>query len=317
MRRVLSGLVCVLVLLFGSWPRTHAQTLFVSGQNIQPVFEGWQKNPDGTFDFVFGYLNRNYEEEPFVPIGASNSFEPGPVDRGQPTHFYTRRQAFVFSVRVPADWGKKELVWTLNHNGKAATAIASLMPVWEIDEFVWKANRGSGIEGRLSEDNPINKPPTVTLQGPDAVTVTLPQTLTVTVSVSDDGNPGPRKVNSVSGAVGGAVVRSEPPGAPSDSPSRTLQSVTRLDKVSAFQAWETGLSLTFLHYRGPGTVTFDPMVTKVKPVGAALSGRVTATARFSQPGTYVIRAVGDDSNYTAGTNLTVTVKSAEPQRSGR
>src|SRR5262245_53559281 len=63
-----------------------------SGENVAPVYEGWEKNADGTFSLVFGYLNRNYEEEPEIPVGANNNFSPGTADRGQPTHFYTRRQ---------------------------------------------------------------------------------------------------------------------------------------------------------------------------------------------------------------------------------
>ena len=30
-----------------------------SGQDIQPVFEGWSQNADGSFAMHFGYLNRN------------------------------------------------------------------------------------------------------------------------------------------------------------------------------------------------------------------------------------------------------------------
>ncbi|MEE2965742.1 MAG: hypothetical protein VX427_16565, partial [Acidobacteriota bacterium] len=53
-----------------------AQT-YHSGQNLQPVFEGWEQNRDGSFNFVFGYLNRNYEEELSIPIGPNNFLEPG------------------------------------------------------------------------------------------------------------------------------------------------------------------------------------------------------------------------------------------------
>ena len=31
-----------------------------SGQDVQPVFEGWARVPNGTFDLYFGYLNRNW-----------------------------------------------------------------------------------------------------------------------------------------------------------------------------------------------------------------------------------------------------------------
>src|SRR5215475_6227167 len=88
------------------------------GQDVVPVYEGWKPNPDGTFAMYFGYFNRNYQEELDIPIGANNNTEPGP-DHGQPTHFYPRRQMFVFKIDVPKDWGlERRLVWTLNIRGK-------------------------------------------------------------------------------------------------------------------------------------------------------------------------------------------------------
>ena len=108
--RCVGRLACALVV--GAASAAAAQT-YHSGQNLQPVFEGWEQNADGSFNMVFGYLNRNYEEHLDVPIGPDNHFEPGPADQGQPTFFYPRRQRFSFRVRVPADWGSKELVWTV------------------------------------------------------------------------------------------------------------------------------------------------------------------------------------------------------------
>ena len=32
---------------------------FNSGQSVQPIFEGWSRLPDGSFNLHFGYLNRN------------------------------------------------------------------------------------------------------------------------------------------------------------------------------------------------------------------------------------------------------------------
>jgi hypothetical protein len=289
-----------------------AQTMFLSGQSVQPIFEGWQQNPDGTFSFLFGYLNRNYEEEPFISVGANNTFEPGAADRGQPTHFYPRRQQFVFAVTVPADWGKQELVWTLTHNGQKSTAVASLAPVWMLEEGVWKANRGSGINGRTSKTVPMNKPPSVTVVGSDAVTVTLPQTLTLTVAASDDGRPGPRKPRANARRPGDQTDAQALPVAISGLPSRTRQAgPTTQDKVLARNAYETGLAVTWLHYRGAGSATFEPMTSPIKPEGADLTGRATTTVHFSEPGTYVIRVVGDDGNLTNGTNVTVTVRAAD------
>jgi hypothetical protein len=92
------------------------------GQDVTPAFEGWMANLDGTFTLYFGYMNRNYEEELDIPVGADNNIEPG-GDRGQPTHFYSRRQRLVFSMVVPKDWGpERKVVWTLNIRGRTNVA---------------------------------------------------------------------------------------------------------------------------------------------------------------------------------------------------
>ena len=66
----------LLVAAFAGFPRTSAQVT-ATGQDVAPVFEGWEQNADGTFNLVFGYFNRNWEEEVDVPIGPENSIEPG------------------------------------------------------------------------------------------------------------------------------------------------------------------------------------------------------------------------------------------------
>src|SRR5262249_48905492 len=113
---ITAGLVAAILL-----PRAGAQAP-ARGQNIVPVYEGFWRNADGTFDVMFGYYNRNWEEEINVPVGPENILDPGGPDRGQPTHFFSRRNQFVFKVRVPCDFGTKEIVWTLT--GHAVTANA-------------------------------------------------------------------------------------------------------------------------------------------------------------------------------------------------
>ena len=49
---------------------------FNSGQSVVPYFEGWIRNADGTFDMVFGYFNRNYQQEFAIPAGPDNNVEP-------------------------------------------------------------------------------------------------------------------------------------------------------------------------------------------------------------------------------------------------
>ena len=65
---------------------------YARGQDVSPTFDGWERNPDGTFSMWFGYYNRNTEEEVDVPIGPENNFDLGNGDQGQPTHFYTGRK---------------------------------------------------------------------------------------------------------------------------------------------------------------------------------------------------------------------------------
>ena len=90
-----------------------------SGTTVQPFYEGWQKMPNGKTVMWFGYLNRNFEEETDVPLGAENKFDLHP-DMGQPTHFYPRRHLFVFNVEIPDNWpADKRLVWTVTAHGKA------------------------------------------------------------------------------------------------------------------------------------------------------------------------------------------------------
>ena len=40
--------------------RVSAQVRYATGQDVVPVFEGWERNADGSFNMVFGYMNRNY-----------------------------------------------------------------------------------------------------------------------------------------------------------------------------------------------------------------------------------------------------------------
>ncbi|MBL6905891.1 MAG: hypothetical protein ISR27_10230, partial [Pseudomonadales bacterium] len=113
------------------------------GQHIEPAYEGWRPNADGTFSFMFGYMNENWTEQPDVAIGDNNFFSPGDADRGQPTHFLPRRNRFTFEVVVPSDWGERELVWTLNVNGIERKAYATLKDDYLVDNMVIASETGS------------------------------------------------------------------------------------------------------------------------------------------------------------------------------
>ena len=110
------------------------QLVYLSGQTVAPAFEGWELNPDGSYNMVFGYFNRNLDEHLHVPIGPDNNIEPGGPDQGQPTYFFPRRNRFHFKIRVPADFGDQELVWTLTTQGQTERAYATLIPEYIIDK---------------------------------------------------------------------------------------------------------------------------------------------------------------------------------------
>ena len=89
--------------------------------NVTGAFEGWFKNPDGTFSLLLGYFNRTERQEFDIPIGSDNRIEPGGPDRGQPTHFLTGRQWGMFAVKVPANFGQNKITWTITANGKTGS----------------------------------------------------------------------------------------------------------------------------------------------------------------------------------------------------
>src|SRR5687767_11820554 len=94
-------LVSLAALLSGQGAAAQTRYAYTRGESVSPAYEGWWPNDDGSFTMFFGYMNSNWEQEFDVPIGAANAIEPGGPDQGQPTHFYPRRNPFLFTIRVP------------------------------------------------------------------------------------------------------------------------------------------------------------------------------------------------------------------------
>ena len=272
-----------------------AQESFSTGQNIAPAYEGWEKNADGSFNLVFGYFNRNWEEEIDVPVGAANTIEPGGADQGQPTHFLPRRNRFVFRIRVPADFGAKEIVWTLTTNGKTERAYGSLKPDYFIDDNIIMANNGAAGMGGADPALNGNKPPALTIDGTMKRTAKVGETVTLTAVATDDRIPRPRAMPALNPGI-----------------------ASRFTVESA-----TGLRLAWFVYRGKGKVVFDPVQTKVwedtrdnanspwsygwrtPPVPA--DGKWIVRATFSEPGTYVLRCQAHDGGLATTGDITVVV----------
>lgn len=107
---------------YGNGQRMPLAPVPPRGEPVAPFFEGWFRNPDGTFTFSFGYFNLNGEEVLDIPHGEDNFITPPEYDGVQPTHFPSdpRRDRGVFHVTVPASWEEsgERVVWTITANGK-------------------------------------------------------------------------------------------------------------------------------------------------------------------------------------------------------
>jgi hypothetical protein len=266
----------------------------LTGGSIAPAYEGFWRNEDGSFDLLFGYFNRNWDEEIHVPVGPDNHLEPGGPDMGQPTHFLPRRNQFVFRVRVPADFGDKEIVWTLTANGETNRAYGTLRPEYAVDEVVMSANFGAGGQTGFNPQLVGNLPPEVSVEGALERSARVGEAVVLAALATDDGKPGRRGMSA--GAVG----------------------QTQFVPNSA-----TGLRFSWVHYRGPGEIVFTPTQTKVwqdgrdganspwaagwSPPEIPAGNRWTATATFTEPGTYVVRALASDGGLVDYQDVTVVV----------
>src|SRR4051794_17727374 len=214
-------------------PTELPSTKFKSGQDIVPYYEGWIRNTDGSFDLVFGYFNRNWEEEIAISPGPDNIVEPGGPDRGQPTYFLPRRQGWVYRVRVPADFGKQVVTWTIKANGRTQKAYGELLPVEEITERIIMT-RGNLNPG---DDDP-NKPPAVSIAPVEAATAAA--AVPLVAQVTDDGLPKPR------------VVVARPKTIASD--GTTIQAQANSNSAPR----PRGLTVSWMQLRGPAKATIEP-----------------------------------------------------------
>lgn len=235
--------LCSAALSLVSSTALHAQRSLApsspSGQSVTPVYEGWYRNPDGTYSLSFGYYNRNTAEQMDVAIGEENFISPGAANQGQPTSFAPRRHWGVFAVVVPADFGNKKVVWTLKDRGQTFAISGSLHPDWQID----------AIEGEASSDDtppalsfapggPVGRGPLGVTTG--VLTVAVGKPLKLTVDVKDDGKTG----------------------------------TTRADGTRV----GTPVDLTWFKHQGLGNVTFAPPTNRLTATGGTGATTATFSA---------------------------------------
>jgi len=320
------ALLLLLLSLFVTAPYTaraaDAQTrfMFLRGQSIHPSFEGWWPNNDGSFTLWFGYMNSNWEEELDFPIGSENyfsiaepntlddltveAFDAATADRGQPTHFYPRRNPFLFTVQVPADFGEREVVWTLTSHGRTNRAFATLSADYRMDPQVLSTEVG-GAFGSLDDRLRTNLPPDLAVEGGMQRSAKVGEPLTLIASANDPDNFPERSDRGqlpkdldefyTTAGVGSSVVSSAP-----------------------------GVRLSWIVFRGPADhAMFEPIQMKawmdtrvwgnspwsppyILPEPPA-GNRWENTVTFRQPGEYTLRAVASDGAHFSYENVTVQV----------
>ena len=241
MRGVVVGAAGLALTIVASAGRARAQfpltPVRASGQTVTPAFEGWYRNPDGTYSISFGYYNRNSEEVVEIPIGSDNFIAPGDSNQGQPTVFQPRRQWGVFAVRVPADFGNHKIVWTLRIHGETFAIPGSLHPDWQIDALEGEAGSGNTPPViRFEESGPAGQGPAGIMHA-TTLTVGVSQPLRIAVWATDDGK--------ASGSIASAGRENVP------------------------------VTLTWFRHQGPGQVLFAPPNPRVDR--ATGMGETTAT----------------------------------------
>jgi hypothetical protein len=325
-----AGIVGIAAIALSGATASAQSLTYTKGQNVAPAYEGWEVGADGAKYFLFGYMNRNWEEELDVPVGPDNSFSPGNADRGQPTHFLPRRNRFIFRVRVPNGFSEKdELVWTLTTHGKTEKAYASLRPDYIVDDVVKASETGALGAGTSSPEVRSNKPPVVRLDEIKSRSVKVGEPVALGVEVKDDGIPKPRDLTRVAAAQARAAAQSTGT-APSTAPATAPTTPSTPPRNPAMSpptritvGKNLGLHVSWFVYRGAGKVTFDP--PQVKPwedtrAGAnspwaplwsapplPADGKTWVNVTFSEPGTYVLRCRADDGALVADEELTIVV----------
>jgi hypothetical protein len=230
------------------------------GSSVTAAFEGWYQNPDGSYTFLVGYLNRNFAQAVDVPIGQNNRIEPGGPDIGQPTHFLPGRQYGMFTVRVPKDFtAQQRLTWFITVNGVTTTIPLRLNPDYVVQPFADVAVKNTPPVVRLDEQGPTIQGPIATIATAKSYSARAGTPLAIALWAEDDekfssGNNAPQ--------------RNPPP----------------------------PVVLTWSKYRGPGPVKFDKESPPFEKLAgrAAFSGKSTVSATFSEPGEYLLHVTAND-----------------------
>ena len=295
----------------------QARRMILRGGVVSPAFEGWWPNDDGSFKLFFGYMNSNWQQHFDIPIGQDNYFsvidgaelddleldgyDAEAADMGQPTHFYPRRNPFLFTIDVPADFGDQEVVWTLNSQHGVARAFGSLYPDYRIDAQVISTEVG-GAFGSLDDRLRSNIAPELEVRGDTYRTARVGVPMSLSVHANDPDNfpsrsnrPPPRTPDQIYRPPS-SIVASSGPGL------RFSWSVYRGRESAA--SFEPTQMKTYTDPRVYANSPWSPPYTIPEPP----EGKIwNATVLFDRPGDYVLRGIASDGSLFTYQNVNVTV----------
>ena len=237
----------------------------------------------------FGYLNRNWVEQPAVPVGPEQQRRAGRCPTAASRRSSIREPTQAFHGRRAQGLGQEGGDLDARPcNGKTQKAVGWLQPEWEIDPIYGGKER--------NEESLKNKPPTLAVESPSTATVSAP--ITLTAAVTDDGLPVPKPRRAP------AVGQETPPTLkPDPNQAEVVMNVPQVAGRGRGGAGPQGLVVTWIVWRGPANAAFSPASLPVK----GKDGKPTATVTFDKPGTYVLRATANDGELKVEKDVTVTV----------
>jgi hypothetical protein len=162
-------------------------------QPVYPVYDGYLKNPDGSYTLSFAYFSHNANDVAIEP-GPGNAFAPAPGDRMQPTRFKPGHWRFQCVMVVPPEFDGR-MRWTLTHGGvTTGTSERMLQSNWNLVEG---AAQLSKIDfAKVPKGVCLNQPPTVRVLGvtsrpdhPATLSVAPQEDLNLFGSAHDEGLP--------------------------------------------------------------------------------------------------------------------------------
>jgi hypothetical protein len=173
------GLALLGAMVLGGWAiAARTQT----NQPIYPVYDGFLKNPDGSYTLSFAYFSHNAGTVS-IPPGPENAFGPSPGDRLQPTVFKPGHWRFQCVMVVGPEFDGK-LRWTLSYAGTTTgTSERMLQSNWNLVEG---ATALSTIDyAKVPKGVCLNRPPAVRILG---LTPRRGEVPTMTVGVNEELN---------------------------------------------------------------------------------------------------------------------------------